>query len=147
MFRRVLAAWDGSEPALRALDLAVDLARRYEAEIVAASVAHAPAHAETGADRQESVDAARRYLEESLARVRDRADRVGVPLEHAIIEGDHPAEDLLRFAHEHGFDLIVAGHHRAGRAGRLFLHDLAERLLASSSLPILIAGEPNGRGY
>jgi nucleotide-binding universal stress UspA family protein len=63
-----------------------------------------------------------------------------------VVEGDHPAEDLLRFAHEHGFDLIVAGHHRSGRAGRLLLHDLAERLLASSSLPILIAGEPDGRG-
>ena len=146
MFRRVLVAWDGSEPALRALVLAVDLARRYEAEIVAVSVAHSPAHAETEADRRESVEAARRYLEESLERVRDRADRIGVPLGHAVVEGDHPAEDLLRFAHEHGFDLIVAGHHRSGRAGRLLLHDLAERLLASSSLPILIAGEPDGRG-
>jgi len=145
MFRRVLLAWDGSEPALRALDLAVDVARRYEAEVVAVSVAHSPAHAETEGDRKESVEAARHYLEESLARVRDRADRIGVPLEHVIIEGDHPAEDLLAFAHEHGFDLIVAGHHRGGRAGRLLLHDLAERLLASSTRPILIAGEGNGR--
>jgi nucleotide-binding universal stress UspA family protein len=143
MFQRILLAWDGSEPALRALDLAVDLARRYDAEVVAASVAHSPAHAETEDDRVESVDAARRYLRESLEKVRDRADRVGVPLEQALIEGDHPAEDLLRYAHEHGFDLVVAGHHRGGRASRFLFRDLAETLVAAAAIPVLIVGERN----
>jgi nucleotide-binding universal stress UspA family protein len=143
MFQRILLAWDGSDSARRALDLAIDLARRYEAEIVAASVAHSPAHAETEADRVESVDAARRYLTESLAGVRDRADRIGVVLEHVVIEGDHPADDLLRYAHEHGFDLVVAGHHRGSRAGRVLLHGLAETLVAASSIPVLVVAEPN----
>jgi nucleotide-binding universal stress UspA family protein len=122
MFQRIMIGWDGSHPARRALDIAIDLARRYEAGLCAVSVAHSPAHAETESDRLESVDAARRYLVDSLAAVRDRADRIGVPLEHVVIEGDHPAEDLLAYAHHHGFDLIVAGHHRSSRAGRLLLH-------------------------
>lgn len=144
MFQRILLAWDGSEAARRALDLSVDLARRYDAEVVAGSVAHSPAHAETEADRAESVDAARRYLEETLAAVRDRADRVGVVLEQAIIEGDHPADDLLRYAHEHGFDLVVAGHHRTGATGRVLLHGLVEKLVAAATIPVLIVGEPEG---
>jgi nucleotide-binding universal stress UspA family protein len=144
MFQRILIAWDDSKPARRALDLAIDLARRYEAEIVAASVAHSPGHAETEADRVESVETTRRHLVESLAGIRDRADRVGVPLEHVVIEGDRPAEDLLRYAHEHGFDLVVAGHHRGGRAGRFLLHGLAERLVDASSVPVLVVGEGNG---
>jgi nucleotide-binding universal stress UspA family protein len=144
MFQHILLAWDGSEAARRALDVAVDLARRYEAEIVAGSVAHSPAHAETESDRRESVEAARRYLEESLEKVRDRADRVGVRLEHAIIEGNHPPDDLLAYAHAHAFDLVVVGHHRQSRAGRFVLHGFAERLALAGTIPVLIIGDRSG---
>lgn len=145
MFQRLLLAWDGSPPAQRALDLAVDIARRYGAEIVAVSVAHSPTHAETEEDRLESVAAARAFLEESFARVRDRAERAGVAVEQVIIEGEQPADDLVRYAHEHGFDLVVAGHHRGRRRpGRLVLHGLADRLVAHADLPVLIAGDRGG---
>jgi len=138
MIQQILIAWDGSPPARHALDLAVDFARRYEAELVAVSVAHSPAHAETEADRAESVSAARMYLEETLAGVADRASRVGVPLEHVIIEGDDPADDILRYAHEHGIDLIVVGHHRNRRTGRFLLHGIAERMIAHAEIPVLV---------
>lgn len=143
MFQRILLAWDGSRPAHRALDAAVGIARRYGAEIVALSIAYSPGHAETEADRVESVEAARRYLEESFAAVRDRADRVGVPLEFAIIEGAKPADELVAYAHEHAFDLLVAGHHRNPRAGRFRIHGLSERLVETATMPVLIVGDSN----
>jgi nucleotide-binding universal stress UspA family protein len=146
MFQRILLAWDGSPPAQRALDLAIDIARRYGAEIVAASVAHSPAHAETEEDRVESVEAARRYLEQSFVRVRDRADRAGVAADHVIIEAEDPADSIVAYAHEHAFDLVVAGHHRGRRRpGRLIVHGLADRLVAHADLPVLIAAD-RGRG-
>ncbi|MGH3003846.1 MAG: universal stress protein [Gaiellaceae bacterium] len=136
--QQILVAWDGSRPAVRAFETAVELARRYDAELVAVSVAHSPAHAETAGDRRESVDAASRYLEETLAAVHDRAERVGVPLSHVIVEGDAPADDILGYAHEHGFDLVVVGHHRNRRAGRFLLHGLAERMISHASMPVLV---------
>jgi nucleotide-binding universal stress UspA family protein len=145
MFQRLLLAWDGSPPAQRALDVAVGVARRYGAEIVAASVAYSPGHAETEEDRLESVDAARRYLEDSFARVRDRADRAGVEIEHVVLEGEQPADELIRYAHDHGVDLLVAGHHRGRRRpGRLALHGLADRLVSGSDVPVLIVGDHGG---
>lgn len=141
MFQLILIAWDGSRPAERAFDLAIDLARRYSGEVVAASVAHSPAHAETEGDRAESVDAARTYLEETFGLVRDRADRAGVPVEQAIIEGNDPAADILRFAHEQAFDVVVVGHHRNTRPGRFLLHGLAERLIASATVPVLVVAD------
>ena len=138
MIQQILLAWDGSPPARYALDLAIDLARRYDAELVAASVAYSPAHAETAADRAESVDATRRYLEETLNAVADRAARVGVPLHHVIIEGDKPVDDILAYAHEHGIDLVVVGHHRNRRPGRFLLHGLAERMIAHTAIPVLV---------
>jgi nucleotide-binding universal stress UspA family protein len=138
MFQEILVAWDGSRPAERAFDLALDLARRYGAELVAASVAHSPAHAETEGDRLESVDAAVRYLRETFEHFVDRADRAGVDVRQEIVEGDHPAQDLLAYAREHGFDLVVVGHHRGRRAGRFVLHGVAERLIAAAEIPVLI---------
>lgn len=141
MLQQILVSWDGSRPARRAFDTALDLARRYDAELVVVSVAHSPAHAETEGDRAESVDAARQYLEQTFDSVDDRADRVGVPLEHVIIEGDNPADDILGYAHEHGFDLVVVGHHRNRRAGRFLLHGLAERMIAQAQMPVLVVAD------
>jgi nucleotide-binding universal stress UspA family protein len=141
MLQQILVAWDGSRPARRAFDTALDLARHYDAELVAVSVAHSPAHAETEEDRAESVDAARQYLEQTFASVDDRAERVGVPLDHVIIEGSNPAGDILDYAHQHGFDLVVVGHHRNRRTGRFLLHGLAERMIAHAQIPVLVVAD------
>lgn len=143
MFRQILIAWDGSPSAEWAFDVAVDLARRYEARLCAVSVAHSPAHAETRDDRRESVGVARRYLEETFAQVRDRAERAGVEVEHAVVDGDDPASDILAYAHAHGYDLLVVGHHRHRRSGRFLLHGLASKTIDASDLPVLVVG--NGR--
>jgi nucleotide-binding universal stress UspA family protein len=142
MFQRILLAWDGSEVALRAFDVAIDITRRYDGDLVVASVAYSPAHAETAADREESADAARRYLEETFADVRDRAERAGVEVDHQIVEGDDPADALIEFAHEHGFDLFVCGHHHGRRAGRLLLRGIATKLTDRARVPVLVVGDP-----
>jgi len=141
MFQRLLLAWDGSDVALRAFDVAIDLTRRYDADLVAVSIAYSPTHAETHSDREESSEAAHRYLEQSFTEIKDRAERTGVSVEHQIIEGDRPARALLDFAHEHGFDLVVCGHHHSRRAGRLLLRDVAQELIGEAAIPILVVGE------
>jgi nucleotide-binding universal stress UspA family protein len=141
MFQRILLAWDGSEIALRAFDVAIDVTRRYEAELIAVSIAYSPAHAETHADRAESTDAAHRYLESTFKEVRDRAERAGVDVEHEIIEGDPPARALLDYVHRHGMDLIVCGHHHERRAGRLLLKGITQDLLAGAPVPVLVVSD------
>jgi len=138
MFQKILLAWDGSDVALRAFDFAIDLTRRYEADLVAVSVAYSPAHAETDADRQESSDAAHRYLTSTFGEVADRAERAGVSVRHEIIEGDTPARALVDYAHEHGFDLIVCGHHHSRRAGRLLLRGVTNALIEATNIPLLV---------
>jgi len=140
MFQRILLAWDGSEVAVRAFDVAIDVARRYDIELVAVSIAYSPAHAETAADREETIDAAHRYLTNTFEEVVDRAHRAGVDVEHEIIDGDTPARALLDYAHQHGFDLIVCGHHHSGRAGRLLLKGVAPELIEDGA-PILVVSD------
>ncbi|MCW3020412.1 MAG: universal stress protein [Solirubrobacterales bacterium] len=141
MFQQILLAWDGSDVALRAFDFAIDLTRRYEADLVAVSVAYSPAHAETDADREESADAAHRYLTSTFGEVADRAERAGVSVRHEIIEGDTPTQALVDYAHEHGFDLIVSGHHHSRRAGRLLLRGVTNELMEATDIPLLVISE------
>ncbi|MBN9624458.1 MAG: universal stress protein [Actinobacteria bacterium] len=143
MFQRILIAWDGSEVALRAFDVAIDLTRRFEGELLAVSIAHSPAHAETEADREESSEAARRYLEATFAEVSDRAERAGVEARQRVIEGEDATQALVDYAHEHGFDLLVCGHHHERRAGRLLLRGVPESLVERSRVPLLIVTEPD----
>jgi nucleotide-binding universal stress UspA family protein len=141
MFQRILLAWDGSDVALRAFDYAIDITRRYDAELVAVSIAYSPAHAETEADREETSEAAHRYLTQTFGEVADRAERAGVSIEHEIIEGETPARALIAYAHEHGFDLIVTGHHHARRAGRLLLRGVTNELMEAATIPVLVVGD------
>ena len=141
MFQRILLAWDGSEVALRAFDAAIDISRRYGAELVAVSIAYSPAHAETGADRDETADAAQRYLQRTFSEVTDRAQRAGVQVEHEIIDGETPTKALADYAHEHGFDLIVCGHHHSRRAGRLLLRGVTQDLVEASTTPVLVISD------
>jgi len=141
MFQRIMFTWDGSDLARNAFDVAIDVARRYEGELVAVSVAYSPSHAETDSDRQESAAAAHRYLKETFQEIEDRAHRAGVDIEHQIIEGDSPARALLDHAHHHGFDLIICGHHHTRRAGRLLLHDIVDELVRAARTPVLVVGE------
>ncbi|HTS72967.1 MAG TPA: universal stress protein [Gaiellaceae bacterium] len=142
MFRRILIAWDGSPPAEWAFDAALDVARRFNAELCAISVAHSPAHAETEEDRRESVADARRYLEESYAPVKDRAERAGVAVDQIVIEGEEPAAAILDYTHEHGFDLLVIGHHRKSRSRRFLIHGLTSKTMDTADLPVLVV--PHG---
>lgn len=141
MFQRILLAWDGSDVALRAFDVAIDMTRRYDAELVAVSVAYSPGHAETDADRAESVDAAHRYLERTFDQVKDRAERAGVDVDHRIVDGETPARALHDYVREHGFDLILCGHHHHRKAGRLLLRGITQDLLAGATVPVLIVSD------
>jgi nucleotide-binding universal stress UspA family protein len=139
MFQRILVAWDGSEAALRGFDVAIDITRRYDAELVAVSIAYSPAHAETAGDRQQTTDAAHRYLTQTFNDVIDRALRAGVEVSHEIIDGDTPAAALTGYAHDHAFDLIVCGHHPSHRAGRMLLRGITRQLI-DGPVPVLVVG-------
>ena len=52
-----------------------------------------------------------------------------------------PRRSNPRYAHEHGFDLIVCGHHHSRRAGRLLLKGVTQDLVSAAATPVLVVGE------
>lgn len=109
MFRKILVANDGSEGANKAVQVAIDLAKRYEAELHEISIEeHLPHYAATVGEvveaKQEAVDYFRRVTKEA----EQAALAHGLRLTSHVVPG-HEVETIVKFAKEHGFDLLVIG--------------------------------------
>jgi nucleotide-binding universal stress UspA family protein len=109
MFRKILVANDGSEGAKKAVQVAIDLAKRYEAELHEISVEeHLPHYAATVGEiieaKQEALDYFRKVARETELAALAR----GVRLTSHVLPG-HEVETIVTFAKDHGFDLLVIG--------------------------------------
>jgi len=146
MFQQILVLWDGSDLAERAFAIASDLGAVYGAEITAVCVverSRSPRRPATAARRHHDRQAGRPLpsgdpVQALFAQrhVHDRTEPCHAELR--VIHGDDVVADLLDLAHEHGSDLVVVGHHREHAPHHVFPHGLAERLVFSSRLPVLV---------
>ncbi|ELY53191.1 universal stress protein [Natronolimnohabitans innermongolicus] len=135
MFDTVVVATDGSESVKRAVDVALDLADRFDAEVHALSVVDA---SEVDASPQQLRDELRTALETTadaaLATVEERAD--GADVITAVREG-RPAVELCEYAREVDADLIATGTRGRHGENRLLLGSVAERVVRTSPVPVL----------
>ena len=109
MFHKILLANDGSDGAKKALHVAVDLARLYDAELHQISVEeHLPHYAATVGEVVESEQEAVEYFTKVIREAEIAAKVQGVSLKAHVLPG-HRVETIVTFAKDHGFDLVVVG--------------------------------------
>jgi nucleotide-binding universal stress UspA family protein len=109
MFRKILVANDGSEGAKTALTAAIDLAKRYEAELHEISIEERlPHYAATVGEVIEAEQEATDYFRRVTREAELAADAQGIRLTSHVLPG-HEVETTVTFAKEHGFDLLVIG--------------------------------------
>src|SRR5712692_2556598 len=109
MFSRILVANDGSEGAKKGLRMAVDLAKRYDAELHQISVEeHLPHYAATVGEVVEAKQEAAEYLRKENSEAEVIAQDQGMKLSSHVLPG-HEVETIVTFAKDHGFDLLVIG--------------------------------------
>jgi len=128
MFQHILIAYDGSQPADKAFDVAVDLARKYSATLAVVAVARPPEFAED-VETEAVIENARAQLEKQFEGLRARAEARQQPVSYQLLVG-HPAEQIVRYAEQQHIDLIVTGHRgrtlfqrfRLGSVSRQALH-------------------------
>jgi nucleotide-binding universal stress UspA family protein len=148
---RILVATDFSDPAAVAVEQAVALARRSDAELV---VAHATNVAGAEPDLFERltgrIEDFRREVREDLSRRRRRLDHLrdelaagGVRVAARLLDGAAD-EAIADAARELPADLVVAGTRRG--PGPILLGSVAERILRASPCPVLVARPPVIRG-
>jgi nucleotide-binding universal stress UspA family protein len=144
MYTRILAAIDGSRASRLALDEAVKIAGASGASIVAVCVVeHAAQLVDVGAVYQggeeaspEAIEAATAALEEAEAVFKAR----GIEGTARVVDayGESVASVIARVAAECEAELIVIGTHGRHGVRRVLLGSVAESLLRSVDLPVLL---------
>ncbi|HKU66956.1 MAG TPA: universal stress protein [Candidatus Baltobacteraceae bacterium] len=140
MFKRILCPIDGSDAAARALNVAAELARDQQAELLICSDVD-PSHAAAMAFGDPGMSALCYDALESEAQalLREAAARVGdlVAVQTIRVSGQ-PSSGILECAASAGADLIVMGSH--GRSGieRALLGSVAESVLRHASVPVMV---------
>lgn len=106
MFRKILVGNDGSEGAKKALQAAIDLAKRYDAALHEICVEeHVPHYAATVVEaKQEATD----YFRKVMRDAEQIAEAHGVRLASHVVPG-HEVETIVQFVKDRGFDLLVIG--------------------------------------
>lgn len=137
MYDDILLPTDGSAGMAAVIDHAGDLAAVHDATVHAlyvvdtASLTDVPMEASMDGVSQ----AFRHEGQTALEQVQQRAPE-DVPVETDLVEGS-PAKNITTYAANHPMDLVVMGTHGRSGVDRLLLGSVAERVVRSSSVPVL----------
>ncbi|MFI5349274.1 MAG: universal stress protein [Elusimicrobiota bacterium] len=143
MLKRILAAVDGSEYALRAAGFAAELARQAGAELMVIVVDDGKPLASAlvklqNVERLSRAEIFDRILENAVKRCSSTA---GANVRTILAKGD-PAEKVLAAADAEASDLIVAGARGLGPLRQLLLGSVSSKLIQLSGRPCLIVPPP-----
>ena len=109
MFQKILVANDGSEHARRALTTAIGLARCWHSELhMICAEEHLPHYAATVGEVLEEKGEEDTYFRALAKEGTAEAAASGVAL-HVVIAPGHEVETVVRYATDHGFNLLVIG--------------------------------------
>jgi len=135
MISRILLGYDGSTAAKQAFDFAVDLARRYGAQLFVLAVARPPEFG-TEVETEAMIDQGRRHCSHLLHTLKARlTDEHKATFEVAV---GHPAEQILLCADRHNIDHIILGHRGHTLLKRWLLGSVARRVIAHASCGVTI---------
>lgn len=145
MFKRILVPTDGSAPARRAIQRAVQFAREQKARVIGFYVGppwQLPMYSEyIPADLmspKEHNAAVKKTAARYLGAVKKASRAAGVPCSARYVLGAHPYDEIVKEARRRRCDLIaIASHGRRG-ISRLLLGSETSKVLAHSGIPVLV---------
>ena len=141
--RRVVVPLDGSALAEAVLEPAVEIARLAEARITVIQVLPPPyffdtAEAQQAAPRTAELARMREQAGAYLARVCGELAGRGIQATAQLLVDARPAHAIARYAQEAHGDLIALATHGRGGATRLLLGSVADKVLRTSPVPVLV---------
>jgi nucleotide-binding universal stress UspA family protein len=144
-FQRVVIALDGSTESESAIERAARIVHNDRATFTLLYVSP-PLHPvlrllanaeELKHTAEHQQAAARRYLSEAV----DRHQTLG-SVTSALTVDLHPARGITEYAATHQADLIVLSTHGRGPVGRTFLGSIADKVVRTAAIPVLLCHAP-----
>jgi nucleotide-binding universal stress UspA family protein len=137
MFKKILHANDGSEPAFKALSLAIAMTKQNDAELHMVCVEEIPYLPELAEEvREEKARAARRF-HGVIARSRALAEGQQVKLQTHVVAG-HPVRDVVKLAADLKVDLAVIGATGHSALYERMIGSRADRIIQLAHCPVLV---------
>ena len=137
MYETILVPTDGSDAANRAVEHALELANRYDADV------HALYCVETNRYGQPALSSSELVLDSledrgstMLAGIEDRAAELGIEAGQTVCRG-RPWEEVHRTAAEIDADVIVIGYQGQSHSRTDRIGSVAERILRTPDRPVL----------
>jgi nucleotide-binding universal stress UspA family protein len=139
MFEKLLVAVDGSMHADKAVDVAVDLAKLRDGELILLSVYKHMSYVESSVAMirmpgtpQNTEDVLKGLAREAVTRARTRAEAGGVSRVRTIVRRGQPARTITRIAQEEDADAIVLGSRGLGDTESFLLGSVSHKVLSLS---------------
>jgi nucleotide-binding universal stress UspA family protein len=145
MFKRILVPTDGSAPARRAIQRAVQFAKEQKARVIGFYVGppwQLPLYSDYVPPEllspREHAAAVKRTAARYLGAVKQVARVARVPCSVRYVMAAHPYDEIVKEARRRRCDLIaIASHGRRG-ISRLLLGSETSKVLAHSGIPVLV---------
>ena len=146
MYKKILAAIDGSELSDKALDKGLELAKNLNAQVTLLTVTELwsaktiasqyDAGVAAPIEQYEKVEA--KWAESVLEKAAEKAKAQGVETNTVHISDQHPAEGIIEAASGNDIDLIVMSSHGHRGLKKIMLGSVAQEVLAHSKIPVLV---------
>ena len=141
MFDTIVIATDGSESVGRAVDVALDLAERFDAAVHALYVVDSGEVDSTpDAVREDMRHALQERGGEAIVGVQKRAERSVT----AVVREGRPANEIAEYAREIDADLVATGTRGRHGENRFLIGSVAERVVRTCPTPVLTVRQLEG---
>lgn len=145
-FTKILVAHDFSHHSDRALAVAADLARRYEASLCVLHVHEPELYASSEAYLLRRSDEQPQVIEALALKLRHVGEQLSalgaLVVDTQVRWSSKAAAEIASYAAEGGYDLVVMATHGRTGLGHALLGSVAERVVRSAPCPVLTVRDP-----
>jgi nucleotide-binding universal stress UspA family protein len=139
VFGRILVPIDGSPNSYKGLRYAIEIAKKFDAEITLIHVIEEPVYAYSdvagGVVPARAFTELEEYADKLFAKRKKELAERGVRT-NTLLKKGNPSYEILKASK--GFDLIVMRSRGLGRFKRLFLGSVSNGVVQNSKVPVLI---------
>jgi nucleotide-binding universal stress UspA family protein len=126
---KFLVAYNGSDVAKKALELAREHAERFGASVLVITSMEGGTR-----ERPQDISKAKEDLKEAMTFLQE----AGIVCEgHELARGLSPAEDLVMFAEENDVDQIYVGIEKKSKVGKLIMGSTAQYIILKAHCPVI----------
>ena len=140
MFSKILVPLDGSEIAAKVLPRVIELAMAFKSKVTLFHVCYSSTGAMVGQATPGVIESAaaeeKKFCNTFLAKSGQDLKSIGLDADWACQDGD-PAREIIAFAQDKGYDLIIMGTHGAGEVV-WYMGGVANKVSSHATVPVLL---------